>query len=102
MYIHVTQNDIDNGIASAAHECPIARAVERTTGIPGYATFDTERKGDHIIKRAVIGVSFGEFAHKEYRVSDKVMKLMLKIDNGRSVQPFRFKMPDQMRRDLGL
>lgn len=96
-YIHVTQEDIDQGKPVNTRECPVALATSRKIGRKAFATFDQNPKSGKIF--ATIGV---EPRVTEWRISDKVYKLMVKFDYGEAIRPFRFKMPDEMRRDLGL
>lgn len=80
MKIHVTQEDIDRGIALSCLACPVARAVQRYVG-----TSQVEAYGFGIL-------AFDDDYHQvaKYHTPRSVMQFMRRFDAHGSVRPFAF------------
>lgn len=74
--VEVTQADIDEGERGHCAQCPIAKAMERTTGEVWHVTL------------------FGAFPRDRYvptaQIPSKVQEFILAFDRGEPVTPFTF------------
>lgn len=84
MRIDVTQEDIANGVRLDHRCCPVARAIERATGMQ--ASVDVDRGCNNPSAFVVIGsVAAVDLPHS-------VMWFVKKFDRGGQVEPFSFEL----------
>ena len=77
--VTVTQKDIDTGIADNCLECPIARALKRTT-----------RKEWAVWKDNVFTSNVKACNYKQYDLPNKAQRFIEKFDERKPVKPFSF------------
>lgn len=87
MTVHVTQEDIDKGVARDCHTCPIARAVARKAE----ALFPLRSAGVSISSDVVIFLERTEQVEwHAYTLSKAASEFIYEFDKGREVKPQKF------------
>lgn len=83
MTIHITQEDIDNGVARSCIKCPIALALNRQAQL-NFIYVDTRDRFSRCV------VEYDIF--KEIDLPHKAFLFMKAFDQGKPVKPFSFEL----------
>lgn len=90
--VHVTDEDIDQGVAGSEGSCPIALAIKRSLGCEEVSVFDSHNamNPDHRVPGWITCEAIPDLGCHTFETNTKADNFIKTFDRGDNVEPFSF------------